>query len=97
MAKAPRLRFDTTREDRFREEKVLQRLAARFRVDEKDVRHGCHLEAGSPPFRGLTATHDGDRCRAYGEDGSFIGILYYDASSSRWRPRKVFIPARGPF
>ena len=64
---------------------------------EKDVRHGCHLEAGSPPFRGLTATHDGDRCRAYGEDGSFIGILYYDASSSRWRPRKVFIPARGPF
>ena len=38
VAKAPRLRFDTTREDRFREEKILQRLAARFRVDEKDVR-----------------------------------------------------------
>jgi DNA primase len=38
LAKAPRLRFDTTAEDRFREEKVLQRLAARFRVDEKDIR-----------------------------------------------------------
>ena len=38
VAKAPRLRADTTREDRFREEKILQRLAASFRVPEKDVR-----------------------------------------------------------
>ncbi len=38
VAKAPRLRHDTTREDRFREEKILQRLAARFRVDEAEVR-----------------------------------------------------------
>ncbi len=38
VAKAPRLRADTTREDRFREEKILQRLAAGFRIDEKDVR-----------------------------------------------------------
>ncbi|MGD0384100.1 MAG: hypothetical protein ABSA77_11300, partial [Thermoguttaceae bacterium] len=38
VAKAPRLRADTTGEDRFREEKILQRLAAWFRVDEKELR-----------------------------------------------------------
>jgi len=38
VAKAPRLRSDTTSEDRFREEKILQRLAAWFRVDEGEVR-----------------------------------------------------------
>jgi len=38
VAKAPRLRPDTTPEDRFREEKILQRLAASFRVPEADVR-----------------------------------------------------------
>ena len=38
VAKAPRLRPDTSQEDRFRQEKVLQRLAASFRVPEGDVR-----------------------------------------------------------
>ena len=38
VAKAPRLRQGTTGEDRFREQKILQRLAAQFRVDEKEVR-----------------------------------------------------------
>ncbi len=38
VARAPRLRHDTTRDARFREEKILQRLAARFRVDELEVR-----------------------------------------------------------
>jgi len=38
VAKAPRLRQDTSGEDRFREEKVLQRLARAFRVPETDVR-----------------------------------------------------------
>jgi DNA primase len=38
VAKAPRLRPDTTQEDRFRQEKILQRLAASFRVPEGDVR-----------------------------------------------------------
>ena len=38
IAKAPRQRDDTTREDRIREEKILQRLAACFRVSELDVR-----------------------------------------------------------
>ena len=38
VAKAPRLRHDTTREDRMREGKFLQRFAALFRVDEAEVR-----------------------------------------------------------
>jgi DNA primase len=38
VAKAPRLRHDTTQDARFREEKILQRLAARFRVEEREVR-----------------------------------------------------------
>ena len=39
VAKAPRLRQDTTREDRLREEKILQRLASQFRIDEQEVRN----------------------------------------------------------
>jgi DNA primase len=38
VAKAPRLRPDTTTEDRLREAKFLQRLAAMFRVDEAEIR-----------------------------------------------------------
>jgi DNA primase len=38
IAKAPRLRADTRVEDRLREEKFLQRLAADFRVPEEQVR-----------------------------------------------------------
>ncbi|MEX2112406.1 MAG: DNA primase [Pirellulales bacterium] len=38
IAKAPRLRGDTTVEDRLREEKFLQRLASDFRVPEEQVR-----------------------------------------------------------
>jgi DNA primase len=38
VAKAPRLRADTTGEDRLREAKILQRFAAMFRVDEGEIR-----------------------------------------------------------
>lgn len=38
VAKAPRLRLDSTTESRFREEKILQRLSASFRVPEQEVR-----------------------------------------------------------
>lgn len=38
VAKAPRLKDDTTAETRFREQKVLQRLAGAFRIPEEDVR-----------------------------------------------------------
>jgi tRNA pseudouridine55 synthase len=61
---------------------------------EEDIRHGCSLEASSPAFQRLRDAQDGQRCRAYGEDGAFVAILRYDAGSHRWRPRKVFVPAR---
>jgi hypothetical protein len=56
VAKAPRLRHDTTRDFRFREEKILQRLAARFRIDEKEVRHRLtamrrHVASRGPTLR----------------------------------------------
>jgi DNA primase len=38
VAKAPRLQSDTTAEDRLREEKFIQRIAASFRVSEAEVR-----------------------------------------------------------
>ena len=58
---------------------------------EKDIRHGCALEMESPPFQRLQDAQDGQRCRAYAEDGSFVGILHYDGESHRWKPQKVFI------
>ncbi|MCH6555012.1 MAG: tRNA pseudouridine(55) synthase TruB [Chloroflexi bacterium] len=58
---------------------------------EKDIRHGCALEMDSPPFQRLQDAQDGQRCRAYAEDGSFVGILRYDGESHRWKPQKVFI------
>lgn len=60
---------------------------------EKDARHGCPLEADSAPFRHLQDAGDGQRCRAYGEDGAFVGILQHDGDSGRWNPRKVLISA----
>lgn len=61
---------------------------------EKDVRHGCPLTGASPAFQRLQGAEDGQRCRAYGEDGSFVGILRYDGGARLWRPQKVFITAR---
>ena len=58
---------------------------------EKDVRHGIALAASSAPFQRLNDVDDGLRCRAYAEDGSFVGILRYDGADSLWRPQKVFI------
>ena len=64
---------------------------------EKDIRRGCPLEASSPPFQRLPDAQSGERCRAYGENGSLIAILRYDADSSQWRPQKVFSPAHPAF
>jgi tRNA pseudouridine55 synthase len=58
---------------------------------EKDVRHGVALAAELAAFRDLAAAENGALCRAYAEDGSFIGILRYDIETKSWNPRKVFI------
>jgi DNA primase len=61
LARAPRLRPDTTSEDRLREEKFLQRFAALFRVSETEVRRRLTTlrrrmqdtaKAPSPPDQG---------------------------------------------
>jgi DNA primase len=61
VAKAPRLRADTTSEDRLREEKVLQRFAAMFRVDETHLRRRMTelRRAGGKAASRRSAPHDG--------------------------------------
>ena len=36
---------------------------------------------------------DGARCRAYGVNGGFVGILKFDAGTMQWRPDKIFAAA----
>ncbi len=59
---------------------------------EKDVLHGCPLDADSDPFQRLGNSQDGQLCRAYGEDGAFVAVLRCDTSERLWRPQKVFAP-----
>jgi DNA primase len=54
VAKAPRLSQETTGADRFREQKILQRMAAHFRIDEGEVRRrltALRRKAAGPPAR----------------------------------------------
>jgi tRNA pseudouridine55 synthase len=64
---------------------------------ETDVRHGRPLEADSPPFQGLHDAQDGQRCRAYGQEGTFVAILRYEAEPGQWRPQKVFAAVNPAF
>jgi len=59
---------------------------------ERDIRRGSPLQTDFPPLRCLADAQNGERCRAYAADGSFVAILRYDANSSRWKPQKVFAP-----
>ncbi len=52
-------------------------------VDEQDVRHGRAVTLDA-------SAGAGDVRRAYGEDGSFVGIVRYDDQQGLWRARKVF-------
>lgn len=60
--------------------------------DEKDIRHGCPLFANLSAFAPLGEPVSGQRCRAYGEDGSLAAIVVYDGEALLWRPEKVFAP-----
>ena len=48
---------------------------------------------GFPSRSRLTDSGDGARCRAYGVNGGFIGILKFDAGTMQWRPDKIFAAA----
>lgn len=75
VAKAPRLRADTTREDRFREEKILQRLAASFRVPEKDVRDRLTALRREPQRRPSPVASDQGSAAATRPDGKPVGKI----------------------
>ncbi len=60
-------------------------------VQQQSLIHGSPvtLEPGSE--NGLSAAAPASRCRAYSEDGSFIGIIKYDSENNRWQPEKIFL------
>ncbi|NLY00829.1 MAG: DNA primase [Rhodopirellula sp.] len=64
VAKAPRLRADSTGDDRFREEKILQRLASSFRVPEQDVRNRLTALRRSGQRRAAAPARMGDKPEA---------------------------------
>ncbi|MBI2914101.1 MAG: tRNA pseudouridine(55) synthase TruB [Chloroflexi bacterium] len=61
--------------------------------DEKDIRHGCPLSAGQSALAPPSGPVAGQRCRAYGEDGSLVAVITYDSRADVWRPEKVFAPS----
>jgi tRNA pseudouridine55 synthase len=58
--------------------------------DEKDIRHGRPTTLDAEITAQLGAITDGLEARGYGEDGSLVGILRWDAGEGVWRGRKVF-------
>ncbi len=48
---------------------------------------------GFPSRSGPPDSGDGARCRAYGVNGGFIGILKFDVGTWQWRPDKIFAAA----
>ncbi len=57
--------------------------------DEKDIRHGQSVRIDQDRLAGVQMA-PGLECRAYAEDGSFVGIITFDGASEMWKPRKVF-------
>ncbi|MFQ6019131.1 MAG: tRNA pseudouridine(55) synthase TruB [Dehalococcoidia bacterium] len=55
---------------------------------EEGVRHGSPLPVAA--LSGLERPPSGQRCRAYAQDGGFIAVLRFEATSGLWRPEKVF-------
>ncbi len=78
LAKAPRLRPDTTSDDRLREEKFLQRFAALFRVSEAEVRRRLTMlrrrmqEKGPAVVTTATAAADSAVLESGGDHASMV-------------------------
>ena len=53
---------------------------------EEMLRQGRHLSAG----RHIPFSRADERVRVYGVDGSFVGIIVFNAASGHWQPDKVF-------
>jgi len=59
--------------------------------EERDMRYGIPLQKNLSRGAHTIDTNDRQRVRAYAEDGSFVGILRFEASLGLWRPEKVFL------
>ena len=57
---------------------------------EREVRHGRPLPTAAGALAGLEKAVQGQRCRAYGGDGSLVAVLRFEANEGMWRPEKVF-------
>jgi DNA primase len=64
VAKAPRLQPDTTRDDRLREAKFLERLAVMFRVDEAEIRRRLTALRRQGAAKGSSTSPAGSRSAA---------------------------------
>jgi tRNA pseudouridine55 synthase len=53
--------------------------------------HGSTLSPSSPQGVPAPAIQDQTVARVYTEEGSFIGLLRYEASKSLWQPDKIFL------
>ena len=53
---------------------------------EEMLRQGRHLPAGGQ----IPLSRPDERVRVYGVDGSFVGIILFNAASGQWQPNKVF-------
>ena len=62
--------------------------------DEKDLRNGRAVTLEAETNAPAAAPHDAE-VRAYAEDGSYVGILRFDAAANLWKPRKIFAPEPG--
>ncbi len=58
--------------------------------EERDVRHGRPLAADAPSLARLEKALAGQLYRAYNQEGSFVGLLRFEAGRGLWRPEKVF-------
>ena len=58
------------------------------RAGEKLLRNGQPVSLGPQPSQ---TTHL-ESCRAYSEEGRFLGVVRWDRSQSLWRPLKIFHP-----
>ncbi len=108
LAKAPRLRPDTTSEDRLREEKFLQRFAALFRVSETEVRRrlttlrrrmqerGPATNAAAPAAQIEPAWRPGDTIDACERELAELLVVYPDtwsAARAAIAPEELAAPA----
>jgi len=57
-------------------------------TEEENIRNGRPLVLEDSDSDESPST---ERCRAYALDGSFLGVLRFNAEKRQWQPDKVFV------